>query len=123
MGIAISDLSQLFARPFETVPAAELTTFLKGLFAREEIAGIVVGHPKTMGGVKSAQTIATEAWFERLSVTFPDYEWVLWDERLSSQRAAQGRKATTKAEKLRQHAIAAAFILELYLIYRSQRVI
>jgi len=44
---------------------------------------------------------------------------ILWDERLSSKRAASGtKKIMTKEEKVVSHSIAAAFILDSYLEYR-----
>jgi len=120
VGLAISDSARLLARPLTTVAAPELRSFLTDLVQREVISTVVVGHPQTMGGGKSQQTLSVETWFQHLQKAFPEQQWILWDERLSSQRAAQSGKTTTRAAKLRQHAVAAAFILELYLIFQSR---
>jgi RNase H-fold protein (predicted Holliday junction resolvase) len=76
---------------------------------------IVVGHPITMQGTKSQQTLQIEAMTDELKQQFPHIAWIFWDERLSSKRA--GTTARDKAEKLRQHAKAAAHILDLYLTF------
>jgi|GEM_PF-247131 len=118
-GIAISDSSQTFARPYETIPAKIINKFLTDLFTKEEISRVIVGHPRTMKGTASLQTLAVEKIFEELKITFPQHEWVLWDERLSSRRAAQTQigKKRSKEERRKEHAIAAAFILDSYLTF------
>ena len=54
-----------------------------------------------------------------LAEKFPEITWIMWDERLSSKRAqvakVGGKKKKTSEDKLKEHAIAAAFILDLYL--------
>ena len=50
VGIAISDEIGLTTRPYTTVEAKNLITFLATTIESEQISKIVVGHPKTMGG-------------------------------------------------------------------------
>lgn len=114
-GIAISDTMAMFARTYETVQTSNLNKALTTIFEKESIKIAVVGHPKTMTGTKSAQTLKVEAEKEQLAQQFPAVTWVLWDERLSSKRAEALTMARTKEEKIHTHAVAAAFILQSYL--------
>ena len=114
-GIAISDALGITSRPYQTVHTPELEKELQEIFSEEPIKAVVVGHPKTLKGTKSAQTIKTEQAAEKLKKAFPDKEWVLWDERYSSQQAAKLIRPKTKEKKLEVHAVAAAFFLMSYL--------
>jgi putative Holliday junction resolvase len=119
IGSALSDASRMFAKPYKTVTPKELITFLNQLLAEEPIDTIVVGHPRTMKGTASEQTLLVEQQFAKLKDRFPALIWVLWDERLSSKRAAQQRTERTKEERQKGHSIAAAFILDSYLNFLS----
>ncbi len=55
---------------------------------------------------------------KELEQTFGTTNWALWDERLTSKQANKIKKAKTKEEKLRSHAIADALILSAYLEYK-----
>lgn len=117
IGVALSDSSQLFSKPYKTVPINELEQFLKTILATEPIDKIIIGYPKTMRGTESLQTKKIVAQKEELERLFPQNQFVLWDERLSSQRAESIKKSKTKEDKIRSHAVAAAFILESYLLF------
>ena len=120
-GTAITDGLRMFARPYQTVASKDLDVFLQQTFAKEKITTIVVGLPKTLKGTNSQQTEVTIAKKERLEKKFPDKKWVMWDESLTSKAASQIKSAKTKEEKLLQHSIAAAIILESYLpFFNSQ---
>jgi putative Holliday junction resolvase len=122
VGSALSDPMGIIARPYKTVTAHELTSFLRTVLSQERIGTVVVGHPKTMKGTISDQTQKIEATFKELETLFADKKWVLWDERLSSKRADSLKHAKTKEEKIQSHSVAAAFILESYLSYlQTQR--
>lgn len=119
-GIAISDALGIVARPYDTVATKEVSSALTEIFKKEPIGTVVVGYPKTMAGTESAQTLKIVAHKERLEKEFPHATWLLRDERLSSKRAdtlriEQGKKQKTKEDKLKGHALAAAFILDSYL--------
>lgn len=123
-GIAISDPLGIIARPYTTFATNELHKGLKDIFAKEVIGTVVVGYPKTMKGQESEQTRKIVQKKESLEQLFPDVQWVLADERLSSKRATnlrkeQGKKTTGKQDKLQEHALAAAFVLDNYLFYLS----
>lgn len=116
VGIAISDPSFTFARPYETVKKYDLERYLQELFKKEEIEAVVVGYPKTMRGTESDQTKKVVDQKEDLEKKFQTTTWLLWDERLSSKRAGEGR-GSSKEDKLKSHARAAAYILDSYLSF------
>jgi putative holliday junction resolvase len=114
-GVALSDPLNFFAKPYKTTPTKDLDAFIKKLLEEESIDLIIVGLPITMRGTESAQTKLTIAAKEHLEKLFPQVEWRLLDERLSSKQADQLKRAKTKEEKIHSHSVAAAFILETYL--------
>ncbi|GAG15217.1 unnamed protein product, partial [marine sediment metagenome] len=116
-GTAISDPTGTFARPYKTVKTVELEQFIAQTIEKEQLQQIIIGHPKTLGGKKSEQTKKTEELKEKLEKKFSVVQWKLWDERLTSKMASRTKKAKTKQDKLQAHSIAAAFILDSYLIY------
>ena len=115
IGSAISDALGIAAKPLQTVQIDDLESFLKKIFIEETIKAVVVGLPKTLRGTSSDQTKKTISEKEKLEKIFPDKEWVLWDEKLTSKYAAKLKKVTTKEEKIKSHSVAAAFILQTYL--------
>lgn len=120
-GIAISDALGIVARPYTTVATKEISSALADIFKKESIGTVIVGYPKTMAGNESAQTLKIVAHKEQLEKEFPAATWLLRDERLSSKRAdtlrvEQGKQQKTKEDKLKGHALAAAFILDSYLM-------
>lgn len=117
IGSALSDASQLIARPYKTVTLSELEEFIAQVLVAESIELIIVGYPKTMSGKISEQTLKIQKLFEHLEQKFPATPFKLWDERLSSKRAEALSKSRTAEEKRKSHSIAAAFILDSYLTY------
>lgn len=113
-GTAISDASQMFARPHQTVKTKDLETFLTETFSKEKIEAVVVGYPQTLKGTESAQTKKIVSHKEALEKKYPDYKWILWDERYTSQHAQEIKGK--KDDKQKVHSIAAALFLETYLI-------
>ncbi len=121
IGSALSDPIGFFASPYQTVELPKLNTFLTDTIAKEEIQTIIIGYPKTLRGTESEQTKKVVAHAERLKAAFPEINFVLWDERLSSQQAAKLKQAKTKEDKLKSHSIAAAFILMTYLDFLNMQ--
>ncbi len=117
-GIAISDALAMLARPLKTVSSHELDTTIQELIESESIGTIVVGYPKTMRGTESEQTKKVKQQAAHLEKAFPKIEWVLWDERLTSQHAAKLKRVKTKEDKLQSHSIAASLLLSSYLNYK-----
>lgn len=117
VGVAISDPLGIIAKPLETVKFPQLKQYIASLIEKEKIQTIVIGYPKTMRGTESEQTKKIVTIKQELEQQISNVQWILWDERLSSKRAATHKKTTTKEEKIKSHAIAAAYILEGYLQY------
>lgn len=122
IGSAISDALGITCRPHKTVEITETENFLEKTIREEEIGVVVIGKPTTFGGQESDQTkkiIKTAKKLEtKINPKFDNkIKWVLWDERLSSKRAAtlKPKRAKNKEEKIKSHSIAAAFILQSYL--------
>jgi len=114
-GTAISDPLGIIAKPYKTVTTKDLIGALKTIIEQEKVSRIVIGWPKTMRGTISEQTKKTEEVAEHLKSAYPNVQWILWDERLSSKRADSLKKLKSKEEKIASHSIAAAFILSSYL--------
>jgi putative holliday junction resolvase len=121
IGVAISDKNLIVASPDTTVEHKDLILFLHDYIKKHTIQTIVVGMPITLRGTESEQTRKTKAMLERLRKEFSEITFVTFDERFSSQQASavQSAKKKTienfKEDKLKSHAIAAAFILNNYL--------
>jgi len=116
-GIAISDPLKIMARPYQTVATSELEHNLRTICDKEEIEAIVVGDPKTLRGTESQQTHQVRSQLEKLKHALSEQTFRLWDERLSSKRAAAQQPSgyISKEEKRMSHARAAAWILDTYL--------
>ena len=124
VGIAMSDGAGISCRPYITVKFNELEDKIKELLSQEDIGSVIVGHPVTTKGESSAQTKRIEKIFEDLKNKFQEIDggkinWILWDERFSTKRAmsviqSKSKKKRSK-ESTKEHAIAAAFILQSYL--------
>ncbi|HEV2916417.1 MAG TPA: Holliday junction resolvase RuvX [Candidatus Babeliales bacterium] len=115
IGVAISDPIGITARPYDTILEPHLITYIAQLLQEFQINTIVVGHPQTLRGTSSQQTIKIEEQVKNLATLFPSIKWALWDERLTSKQASNIKHAKTKEQKRAQHAIAAALILQSYL--------
>jgi len=124
-GSALSDPTKTFARPYQTVKSKELDQFLTEKIKTEHIETVVYGHPKTLKGTESEQTKKIKQEKERLEKKFPSVAWILWDERLTSKFAQSASPRTkrkkSKEDKIKSHSVAAAFILDSYLIYLQNR--
>ena len=66
IGIALSDATRLIASPFITITPEKLDCFLIEFIKKQSVTIILVGHPKTLRGTKSEQTLKVEKEFERL---------------------------------------------------------
>lgn len=123
VGTAISDGLRITCRPLQTIELSQLEAFLTKLLAEEDISLVLVGHPITLSeSGKSTQTVKVEEKKVELEQQFSkiagrEVSWLLWDERSTSQQADELKrgKPKDKAAKLKQHAVAASFILKSYL--------
>lgn len=123
IGVSISDPSQLVARPLTTIKLEELESFFAQLFTRENIELVLIGHPITLAGGASDQTRKIVELKTRLETVFPERKFLLWDERKTSQQAAEHQRLTRRRhdpdKKIESHALAATFILNSYLMVKS----
>lgn len=120
IGVAVSDPLGFTAQPLPTwarrTPAEDITYIVR-IATEWQVAAIVVGHPLTLAGTKSPQTLKTEAFAATLSAQSP-CPVRLWDERLTS---AQGERAMledgVRREQRRGAAdqVAAQLLLQHYL--------
>ena len=117
-GIAISDTLGITCKPLRTVKTDNLHQFLKEFMQTESISHAIVGLPLTLQGKESYQTKKVRQYFNKLEKKFSSITWETWDERLSSKRAQQ-KGHPTPEEKKREHARAAAFILQSYLDHQA----
>lgn len=115
VGVALSDPLGIAARPHETIHADQLIDYIPQFIQAFQVTIIVVGHPQTLRGTASQQTLKIEAQYKELQQKFPTLQWDLWDERLTSKQASAIVQAKNKDQKQKQHAIAAALILQSYL--------
>lgn len=115
IGTAISDELHMLAEPYQTIKPAELKKFLTDLLQVENIQTIIIGYPKTMRGTVSTQTQKSVELQNELSQFFPQVKFILWDERLTSKSASHIKQAKNKSDRLYQHSIAAAIILQTFL--------
>lgn len=117
VGVAISDDLRILASPLTTLQAHLLMQQLQQLITQYDIGTIVVGLPITLKGTQSAQTKKIEETYAELQQLFPTITFAVWDERLTSKQAALIRPGKNKQDKAKQHAIAAAIMLQSYLEY------
>ena len=117
VGSALSDVLGITCKPYKTIKLPELEEFLAQTVQEFSIATVVVGLPTTLSGTQSAQTKKILAQTTELEQKFPNVEFKLCDERLSSKRAQAVGCANKKSHdfKKQEHSIAAAFILQTYL--------
>lgn len=121
-GCAISDASKILAKPLKTISTTDLATGLAEVLKKEPVTIVVIGHPITMQGKASEQTAKIVKTKDNLCNIFKDMKFILWDERLSSQRAKLVGTVKNKEEKIKSHSIAAAFILDSYLQFIRNKI-
>ncbi len=130
IGVAISDPLKITCKPYGTVGIEDLEKFIKETLQNENVDTVVVGISKTLKGENGEKAEKVIAIKEKLEGLFNEIggrkiRWVLWDERLSSKRAQTLQQGQRKIEekKLKEHSLAAAFILQSYLdsrVFESQ---
>lgn len=123
MGLALSDPSETFARPFQVVPAStDVVKVLVELAGREEVERFVVGLPLNMDGSLGPKAREVLEFVERLREA-SDLPVDTWDERLTTVQAerllrAGGTRPRQRAQKVDK--VAAQILLQSYLDSRKQ---
>ncbi|MFO7658651.1 MAG: Holliday junction resolvase RuvX [Bacteroidales bacterium] len=120
VGVAVTDLMQIFASPLQTVATNEIFAFLNDYFDKEPVDEIVIGYPKKMNNQPSESVIYINPFVKKLEKTFPEKKIILTDERFTSKLAFQamldaGLKKKQRQDKAMVDKISAAIILQSYL--------
>ena len=139
VGSALADPLGITCKPYKTVTIDKVIAFLVETVSFEDVATIVIGLPRTSSGTESEQTTKVRAQAASIKTVLEkrigkSLDWVLWDERLSSKRAQtqtgsgfmkqtkgssaydnQSLRSASKEQKLKEHSVAACFILQTYL--------
>jgi putative Holliday junction resolvase len=118
VGLAISDPTGLIARPLQLLTRAskkEDFAAINALIGQHEIAAVIVGLPESPPEI----TVYTQAdrvrlWASRLAAAIPVPVY-LWNERYTSQYAADILKETGQERPDRIDDVAAAVILQMFL--------
>jgi putative Holliday junction resolvase len=130
IGLALSDATGLLARPWKTIPREGSTAQVARVLAREVaallaeddgLAGIVLGHPRKLGGEPTDQTSTVNALAGALRTELA-IPVVLQDERLSSREAESLLAQRIKSWRDRKpllDAASAAVILQDFLDSRT----
>lgn len=123
-GVAISDPGGSLARPLDVVPSDRLIEYLRELLTEEDVARVVVGVPKTLGGEVGFQAGRVLAKLDALKDAFPAVRFVEWDERFSTRLARSSRSGSRsgrrkRGAKERVDHLAAAGLLQEYLDRRG----
>ncbi len=115
-GVAVSDPTGTLARPLGVVQRAADAGLdeLVSLIGEEEPERVVVGLPLTLRGERGEQARATEAFVALLRGRI-EVPVELWDERFTTDLAAQSPSASA------EDARAAAHLLSSYLAWSSAR--
>ncbi|MDP9454619.1 MAG: Holliday junction resolvase RuvX [Actinomycetota bacterium] len=125
-GVALSDPGATLARPLEAVPSERLDVYLRELFAGGDVAEVVVGVPKTLGGEVGFQARRVLERVSALQEAFPEARFVQWDERFTTRvartavrGAGRGSRKRRRGGKERVDHLAAAAMLQEYLERRG----
>ena len=123
-GVAISDLTGLLAGYTTTIHSRKQPEVLDRLGALIEEYGVtelVLGYPKNMDGTLGPRAEKAEAMAQSLTERF-GLPVKLWDERrttIDAHNILSGAGQNAKKRKKTVDAVAAALILEGYLIFRK----
>jgi putative holliday junction resolvase len=125
IGLALSDIRQIIATPFETIrrrrfreDAAELFE----LIATHAVGGLVIGLPLTLAGADGPRTQSVRQ-FAKNILDLRDLPVLFWDERLSTAAVTREMIAADLTRKRRAaivDRVAAAYILQGCLDYLAR---
>ena len=124
-GLAVTDPLQIIATGLETVATAALMSFLKDYFARETLAEVVIGMPKTLANQDSDNAAAVRVFITAFKKNFPSLPITEVDERFTSKLAHQamilgGMKKKDRQVKGNADRISATLILQSYMQSKSR---
>lgn len=117
IGLALSDVRQSIATPFDTIRRTKFTKDVEMLFAlmaKHDVGGLVLGLPVEMDGTEGARCQSTRA-FARNLLALRDVPIGLWDERLSTAAVTRTLLEADASRARRAEVVdkmAAAYILQ-----------
>ncbi len=119
-GIAVTDVLRLIANPVDTIPTAQLTSYIKAYIATNDVDAVVVGLPRQMDGTPSDSTRYLTPTINRLRKDIAPVPIVFYDERFTSVLAHRamidsGMHKMARRDKAVVDKISAAIILNDYL--------
>lgn len=119
-GIAVTDVLRLIANPVDTIPTAQLTSYIKAYIADNDVDAVVVGLPRQMDGTPSDSTRYLTPTINRLRKDIAPVPIVFYDERFTSVLAHRamidsGMHKMARRDKAVVDKISAAIILNDYL--------
>ena len=119
-GLAVTDTLQIIATKLDTVPSAEIFTFLKNYIQKEKVERILVGYPLQMNNQASEAVLYINPFLKKLVKEFPDIPVEQVDERFTSKMAFQtmidaGLKKKDRQNKATVDAVSATILLQVYL--------
>lgn len=123
-GLAVTDDFQIIASGLTTIPSAELLSFLKTYFSKENVEKVIIGEPKQMNGLPSESAEIIEKFIIQFQAEFPEMKMERIDERFTSKMAFQTMIDSGLKKKQRQNKglideIAATILLQDYLNYKK----
>ncbi|UYZ58151.1 Holliday junction resolvase RuvX [Hymenobacter latericus] len=120
VGLAVTDPLQLIATPLDTIHSQELFAFVKKYHQQEQLAGIVIGMPRTLLNEATDSTPAVVGVVRKLRRELPEVPVHEVDERFTSRMARQamldgglGQKA--RRDKALVDRVSATIILQSFL--------
>ncbi len=119
-GLAVTDPLRIIATALDTVPSADLITYLTAYAARESVDEFVVGMPKTLKNEDSQNAPLVRAFVEKLKAAFPGKPVHLVDERFTSSLAKHsmlesGASKKDRREKGNVDKVSAVIILQSFM--------
>jgi len=119
-GLAVTDPLRIIATALETVPTAELLSFLKNYCQRESVDVFVIGMPRTLKNEDSEMAPMIRKFIVELKNVFPEKPLHEVDERFTSSMAHQamitaGMKKKDRQVKGNVDKISATIILQSFL--------
>jgi len=126
VGVAVSDLTGRLARPLTIIvrrSKREDFSKIARLVEEQKATGLVVGYPLNMDDSVGPQARRVQRYAAALEKAVP-VPVVLWDERLSSEEAAERLRAAAGKRRRRRKYLddaAAAVILQEYLDAQGNR--
>lgn len=119
-GIAYAEDPLFIAHSLITVKTYDLLIFIEKHLLNNKVSKIVIGEPKSLSGGQTHSSEMIQAFFKKITKSFPEIEIKLYDERFTSKIAMQtvldsGMKKMKRRNKENIDKISAVIILQDYL--------